>query len=1218
MDFVHSQEHARDNPLNEEGLCILSLDGGGVRGLSSLLIIKALMSTINEERKQDGQPSVKPCQLFDLIGGTSTGGIIAIMLGRLEMDIDDCITAYGSMFQTIFQRKDWFPGCVQQILKDLGYPIDEPFNDGKERCKVAVSATDVGTSSTVLVRSYNSREELNNSTPFTICQAVQATSAASSFFEPVTVGPYKRRFVDGGLGANNPADQLWNEAQDIWCRGKGEELNKILKCFLSIGTGNPGLKPISEGFWKFLSETLVGISTETEKTAELFVKTHRVLYQEKRYFRFNVQQGLQGIALDEYQQVAIIAAATTKYMNGQETKSATQECAINLKQKRQFVLELSPKRILEWEPASKSRGVEPKSFIPFDRNRGIVRRGDTFNTLDRLFSQSSNKTVALWGLGGCGKTQIALEFAYRCQEQTKISVFWVHADSEARFRKDYTDIGKMAGLSQDLKGDDLIRAVQQWIEQQTNWLLILDNADDLRIFKALYPLPEDDQSHYCPELHQYVPNTRTGKVIWTSRDKGILDDLVDVISGFEVDRMTIEESRKLFQRKCGWDDAGTCQQDKPLLELLELLERLPLAITQAAAYIRKTKVSIRQYLAFLGESESRQSDLLSQEFRDLYRSEVPNSVILTWRTSMRRLAEASPCTQDILNTIAFFDCQEIPFELVKLAAGPEFTADGVLINAARLMDYSFLQALKQPDEDLHTYDQHRLVSLAVRQNLSEAETREFSGEALWILLQLFPDGSPGTWSTCETYLPHALKAISWGKAEYYMSRAPELLERIATFYSAKGRLGELEEIQVKLLRMREQTLGGDHHMTITAESNLALTWYNQGRFEDAEQVQVKVLEFRKKQLGKEHGATIAAMCNLASTWHAQGRFKDGEKTEKEALDLSKKVLGEDHPNTISAMSNLAQTWWRQGKIIEAEKLRQQVLILQQKKDKGLDEEGIDTIMAMAHLAASWSQQGRLAEAERVQVTVLDKLTRRLGAKHPETITVVDHLANTLSHQGRLDEAKVLQLEVFEFRKETLGEKHPKTITAMSNLATSCCYAGSMEEAEKLIREALELRKEVLGAKHPDTITTKGNLAMIMSERGRNTEAEELHREAFELKKEVLGDKHPSTISTMESLAVTEWKSGRQQEARQLQAEAVRLRKEVFGNEDTATVRAVRGLDLIDRELGKNTIKRNSVSTTSTSGVLLSVQSEPASGMPHSRRKTLKRNLMKWKGVDRKG
>jgi len=107
-----------------------------------------------------------------------------------------------------------------------------------------------------------------------------------------------------------------------------------VKCFVSIGTGDPGIKPIAEGAWKFMSDTLVNLATQTENTAELFIQRHRRLYDAKRYFRFNVQQGLQGVGLAEYEKEAEIVGATTKYMGSQQIKSAARDCALNLKQKQ--------------------------------------------------------------------------------------------------------------------------------------------------------------------------------------------------------------------------------------------------------------------------------------------------------------------------------------------------------------------------------------------------------------------------------------------------------------------------------------------------------------------------------------------------------------------------------------------------------------------------------------------------------------------------------------------------------------------------------------------------------------------------------------------------------------------------------------------------------------------------------------------------------------------
>jgi hypothetical protein len=238
------------------------------------------------------------------------------------------------------------------------------------------------------------------------------------------------------------------------------------------------------------------------------------------------------------------------------------------------------------------------------------------------------------------KTQIALEYAYRRQEETSCSVFWVRADNEARFAQSYSDIGKVAGLSSDLKDEDLLRAVQQWIEQRTSWLLILDNVDDLSIFKRVYSgrqVSEEQPRH--PELLRFIPKASSGVVIWTSRDGGILGRLVDVGQGIEVGAMTDQESLKLFRKLSG--RFGIERPSESEKQLLELLQRLPLAIAQAAAYIRKTKVSIEQYLRFFRESEDRQSKLLSEEFEDVHRSDVPNSVMHTWLISMKQIGQES-------------------------------------------------------------------------------------------------------------------------------------------------------------------------------------------------------------------------------------------------------------------------------------------------------------------------------------------------------------------------------------------------------------------------------------------------------------------------------------------------------------------------------------------------------------------------------------------------
>ncbi|CAK7227499.1 hypothetical protein SEUCBS140593_006597 [Sporothrix eucalyptigena] len=297
-----------------EQIRLLALDGGGVRGLSSLMILRRLMTAVNPESPP------KPCEYFDMIGGTSTGGLIAIMLGRLGMTVDECIEAYTSLSDKVFEKKSHLVKIngklqgrfgaaglednIKQILRARNLREDQLLKDVGSPCKVENS-------------------DLLNSA--TIWQACRATSAATTFFDPIAIGPFDEEFVDGALGANNPIYILWNQAQDIW----GDQLESKLQCVVSIGTGVPNLQPVRDdvlGIWK----TLKDIATETEKTAQQFHRDKASLYDEGRYFRFNVDQGLQEIGLEESKKKKEIAAATRHYIESQIVFKQIQACANNL------------------------------------------------------------------------------------------------------------------------------------------------------------------------------------------------------------------------------------------------------------------------------------------------------------------------------------------------------------------------------------------------------------------------------------------------------------------------------------------------------------------------------------------------------------------------------------------------------------------------------------------------------------------------------------------------------------------------------------------------------------------------------------------------------------------------------------------------------------------------------------------------------------------------
>ncbi|KAH8689905.1 acyl transferase/acyl hydrolase/lysophospholipase [Talaromyces proteolyticus] len=320
------------------GVRLLALDGGGVRGLSALMILQQLMEAINPHAPP------KPCDYFDIIGGTSTGGLIAIMLGRLKMSIDECIDAYLKLSDRIFQKKrhrltikgkiqgrfdsEELERAVKEIITTQGLQEDTLLKDEPDAaCKVFVCATRKQTRGIQCLTSYPSprgNNDLLNSVK--IWEACRATAAASSFFDPIEIGRYKEEFVDGATGANNPVMELWNQAQLMW---EPEPADGKVQCLVSVGTGVPSLNAFQDdalGIWG----TLKDLATDTEQTAEKFRRDKAYLDNSSRYFRFNVSRGLENVGLEESTKIKEIASATREYVESQEVFKQMQACAGNL------------------------------------------------------------------------------------------------------------------------------------------------------------------------------------------------------------------------------------------------------------------------------------------------------------------------------------------------------------------------------------------------------------------------------------------------------------------------------------------------------------------------------------------------------------------------------------------------------------------------------------------------------------------------------------------------------------------------------------------------------------------------------------------------------------------------------------------------------------------------------------------------------------------------
>ncbi|KAK1973196.1 Tetratricopeptide repeat-domain-containing protein, partial [Colletotrichum cereale] len=547
----------------------------------------------------------------------------------------------------------------------------------------------------------------------------------------------------------------------------------------------------------------------------------------------------------------------------------------------------------------------------------LIDRPDVFAKLDALLPPVADcQSAALWGLGGSGKTQIALEFAYRRFRKTNCSVYWVHADNEATFTQDYEALARRAGLTDRFQGKELLRAVCEWIEAQPCWLLIVDNADNLGIFgvgrrmATLQAITEET----C--LNDYIPRAPVGTVLWTSRDKRIVGSLVGARQGVSVSRMSADEATALFEALRNENVAVS--EKLAISELLTQLDHLPLAVSQAAAYIRQTSTQVAKYLLRLKEGKKRWRILQKLEFNRHRRREVPNSILETWSISMEHIRQEDDIAYRLLLTLAYIHNQNIPKIFIKAAAQAvveddteslsssspsteseeESSEDNEAITTAlaRLREFSFL-ALRKDQSIGQTYEMHKLVQDAARYSLGQKarrhEAAQYSKIALLLVSDFFPPRMREMWEKTDIWLPHALQSSEW--AEICRADVDEeiasLLSHVSGYLYDRGRWNEKEPVDEKTFSIRQRILGERHPDTIRSMSSLATTYHAQGRYDDAEKIYLEVLELRQEVLGKRHPDTIDSMAELATTYFKQGKYNETEKIYLEVLELRQEVLG---------------------------------------------------------------------------------------------------------------------------------------------------------------------------------------------------------------------------------------------------------------------------------------------------------------------------------------
>ncbi|KAN0087059.1 hypothetical protein V8E54_000747 [Elaphomyces granulatus] len=691
-------------------------------------------------------------------------------------------------------------------------------------------------------------------------------------------------------------------------------------------------------------------------------------------------------------------------------------------------------------------------MVPFERNpRFLGRHNEVVGLQERIVSKDRVRKMAITGLGGVGKTQIALEIAYQIRDKKpEFSIFWIPATSVEKIEQAYMDIGerlRLQGTPADMK-----KAVKAHLSSEKTgpWLLIIDNLDDMNMWTT-----SDGSS---PVLKTYIPQSKYGFVLFTTRNQQLATTLVgpDVIGIPEMDeKMATDLLRASLIRKDLVNDSQTTTQ------LLRQLSCLPLAIIQAASYMNQTGISVSTYLSLLERQENEIVELLSQDFEDEWRYvESKNPVAVTWLISFHQIQGLNSLAADYLSFMSCIDPRDIPLSLLP----PDSSQVKQQIALGLLKAYSFITG--QADDQ--TLSLHRLVHLATRNWLQSGGMLE-----QWMVntgkrvIDIFPSHVHENRILWRKYLPHALFILQSKEFQNDTRDREDLVQMVAQCLYSDGRYHEAEVLFKEVFEKKRKRLKDDDEEMLNSMAWMASTYSEQGRWTEAEKLDVQVMETEKTVLGPEHPSTLTSMHNLASTYRNQGRWTEAEKLLVQVMETRKTVLGPEHPSTLASMHNLASTYLNQGRWTEAEKLFVQAL---ETEKTVLGPEHPDTLTGMANLALTFWNQGRWTEAEKLKVQVMETRKTVLGPEHPDTLGSMHNLALTFWNQGRWAEAEKLGVQVMETFKTVLGPEHPNTLISMSSLFHTLKGLGRHAEALSLLQDCVQLQEQRLGPTHPDTIS----------------------------------------------------------------------------------------------------------------------------------------------------
>ncbi|MGI2902740.1 tetratricopeptide repeat protein [Tolypothrix sp. VBCCA 56010] len=834
--------------------------------------------------------------------------------------------------------------------------------------------------------------------------------------------------------------------------------------------------------------------------------------------------------------------------------------------------------------------LHPTKYIP----RGSVHFVGRERELAMLHQElQRGDYVAIAGMGGVGKTELATQYARR-YEQDYGGIAWFN-DRESNLAAEVLEFFINFGfeIPQELGGRELS------LKEQVAWcwskypdsalptiLIVFDDVTDLA------------------NLREVVPSDNRFRVLVTTRlrhlDRNFIQEIpLDVLSPEKEPGKALE----LLTRLLGNTDKRIENEPKAATAICECLEYLPLGIELVGGYlVRDLQLSLDTMFKRLQERKLAEAALQNRETLNSTKLGVKAAFALTWE-------ELDPLGQQLGKLLSLFSPQSILWELVVWVA-TDFESEGNNLltwskdelNEAK--KHLYQRNLLQQIDEIGCYKIHALVRWFLQGQLGEsgemqrvlettfatamiakakslpqsptsediegikdvvphiedlgkrliAEVKEArEGQAIspvsvpndkviWVFLGVgrFYEGQ-GLYKLAE---PWCEECVSVCQALFVGDHphVAQSLNNLALLYYSQGRYSEAEPLFIEALEMTKCLFVGDHPHVAGSLNNLAFLYKRQGRYSEAEPLLIEALAMTKRLFVSDHPNVAQSLNNLATLYDSLGRYSDAEPKYIDALAMTKRLFVGDHPHVAGSLNNLATLYKSLGRYSEAEPKYIEALAMRKRLFVG-DHPNVAT--SLNNLAALYHNQGRYNEAEPKYIEALAMKKRLFVGDHPDVATSLNNLAALYYSQGWYSDAEPLFIEALAMTKRLFVGDHPDVAISLNNLAGLYKSLGRYSDAEPLIIEALVMYKRLFVGDHPDVALSLNNLATLYKSLGRYSEAEPLYIEALVMYKRLFVGDHPNVATSLNNLAELYKSLGRYSEAEALYIDALAMRKRLF-------------------------------------------------------------------------